>query len=101
MTARLFRCTISNAGGADIVLVDDHLSHGEWAEESIPSNTAPRLRPGQTGHYQAESGGDIPILESLMTGTEGWVLFTTTDSSGSTEFFRITHSLPYWSPKTG
>jgi hypothetical protein len=101
MTARLFRCTITNAGGAPIAWVGDHLDHGEWTEDSLPSQTAGRINPGQSGHYQAESGGDIPILSSLMTGTEGWVVFSTTSTSGSSEFFKITHWLPYWAPRRG
>ena len=101
MTARLFRCTIKNAGGAPIAWVGDHLDHGEWAEESVPSQTARLINPGQTGHYQAESGGDIPILSSIMTGTEGWVVFRTTNASGTTEFFKVSHFLPYWAPRRG
>src|SRR5262245_11513353 len=101
MTARLFRCNIKNTGGAPIRWVDDHLDHGNWAEGSLPSQAAGLINPGQTGHYQAESGGDIPILSSLMTGTEGWVIFRTTDIGGMTEFFKISHFLPYWSPRRG
>src|SRR5262249_52017396 len=97
MTARLFRSKIKKTGGAPIRWVDDHLDHGNWAEGSLPSQAAGLINPGQTGHYQAESGGDIPILSSLMTGTEGWVIFRTTDIGGMTEFFKISHFLPYWS----
>ncbi|MFU0507157.1 hypothetical protein [Pseudaminobacter sp. NGMCC 1.201702] len=101
MTARLFRCNITNAGGASIVWVDDHLDHGEWADGSLPSQATGTIAPGETRSYQAESGGDIPILSSIMTGTEGWVLFRTTNTSGTTEFFKISHYLPYWSPRRG
>ena len=101
MTARLFRCNIKNAGGAPIVFVDSHLDHGEWAEDSDPSSSAATINPGETKHYQAESGGDIPVFGSIMTGTEGWCLFRTTNSMGSSEWFRVNHMLPYWSPKTG
>lgn len=101
MTARLFRCNITNSGGAPIVWISDHLDHGEWADESLPTQTANTINPGQTGHYQAESGGDIPVLGSLMTGTEGWVAFRTTNLSGTSEYFKVTHCLPYWGPKRG
>lgn len=101
MTARLFRCNIKNSGGAPIFWLSDHLDHGEWAEESLPSQTAGTINPGQTGHYQAESGGDIPLLSSLMTGTEGWVAFRTTNLSGTSEYFKVTHYLPYWGPRRG
>ena len=101
MTARLFRCNIANSGGALIVWVADNLDHGEWADGSLPSQAAGNIAPGQSGHYQAESGGDIPILSSIMTGTEGWVIFRTTNLSGTTEFFKISHFLPYWSPRRG
>ncbi|RWO54662.1 hypothetical protein [Mesorhizobium sp.] len=101
MTARLFRCTIKNSGQAPIRWVKDHLDHGEWAEGSLPSQAAGLINPGQSGHYQAESGGDIPILSSIMTGTEGWVAFRTTNTSGTSEFFKISHFLPYWSPRRG
>jgi hypothetical protein len=101
VTARLFECTISNAGHAPIVWIGDHLDSGEWADGSLPSQAAGLISPGQSGHYQAESGGDIPILSSLMTGTQGWVAFRTTNLSGTTEFFKITHILPYWSPRSG
>lgn len=101
MTARLFRCEITNSGGAPISRIADHLDHGEWADGRRPSQTANMINPGQTGHYQAESGGDIPILGSLMTGTEGWVAFRTTNLSGTSEFFKVSHWLPYWAPRRG
>ncbi|WP_152530623.1 hypothetical protein [Paraburkholderia dilworthii] len=101
MTARLFRCNIINSGGAPILWIGDQLEQGEWAEESLPSKTAGRINPGQTGHYQAESGGDIPIFSSVMTGTEGWVAFSTTNLSGETEYFKVSHWLPYWAPRRG
>ena len=101
MTARLFRCNITNSGGASIFWVADNLDHGEWADGSLPSQAAGTIAPGQSGHYQAESGGDIPILSSIMTGTEGWVIFRTTNATGTTEFFKISHYLPYWSARRG
>ena len=61
--------------GAPIIGAADNLDHGEWADGSLPSQAAGNSAPGQSGHYQAESGGDIPILSSIMTGTEGWVIF--------------------------
>ena len=101
MTARLFRCNIVNDGKAPILWVKDFLNAGVWGEESLPSKTAGRIEPGQTGHYQAESGGDIPIIGNVMTGTEGWVTFRTTNTAGAAEWFIVRHWLPYWAPKTG
>lgn len=98
MAARFFHCEIVNQGAAPIAWVDDKIEHGDWVDDNVPSETARLILPGQTGHYQAESDGDIPLIGNIMTGTEGWALFSTTTPSGATEFIKIDHNLPYWPP---
>jgi hypothetical protein len=78
--------------------MDDHLDHGEW--EDPPSSTVRTIAPGQSGEFQAESGGDIPIIGNIFTGTEGWLILSTygSDSIGSAAqmYIRIFWNVPYW-----
>jgi hypothetical protein len=98
MAARSFHCEIVNKGTAPIVWVDDKIESGDWVDDHVPSETAKTINPGETGHYQAESDGDIPLIGNVMTGTEGWSLFSTTVADGPTEYIKINHNLPYWAP---
>jgi len=98
MTARLFHCTIYNRGTGNITWVDDHLDDGVW--ENAPSASARLIKPGNSGQWQAESGGDIPIVGNIATGTKGWVLFRTfgSDSVGSPYevYINVDWDVPYW-----
>ena len=98
MAARYFHCEIVNRGEGPITWVDDKIESGDWVDDNVPSETAKEILPGQTGHYDAHSDGDIPLIGSIMTGTEGWALFKTTAAGGVPEFIKIWHELPYWAP---
>lgn len=50
-----------------------HLCHGEWSTQP-PETIAPR----SLARWRSESGGDIPVIGSIATGTEGWVRYRTT-----------------------
>jgi hypothetical protein len=98
MPARLFHCTVHNRGTGNIHWMDDHLDHGVW--EDPPSSTVHTIAPGQSGEFQAESGGDIPIIGNIATGTEGWLILSTygSDSIGNAAqmYIRIFWNVPYW-----
>jgi len=98
MAARLFHCTVHNRGTGNIQWLEDHLDHGVWQDP--PSSTVRTILPGQSGEFQAESGGDIPIIGNIATGTEGWLILSTygSDSIGNAAqmFIRIFWNVPYW-----
>jgi hypothetical protein len=48
----------------------DHLVHGEFTNPFQPPQT---ISPDQLADWRAESAGDIPIIGSIGTGTEGSV----------------------------
>lgn len=76
MPARKISYTLSNKGTGDLIWVNDYLEHGEWTEGMLPSQSTGRVKPGEKKTFASESGGDIPIIGSIGTGTEGWVLFS-------------------------
>jgi hypothetical protein len=96
---RIFTCRIRNAGDGDIVWVDDSLAHGEWSEGKGPSQDTNTIKPNETREFEARSGGDIPIIGSLATGTEGWALFKTrfAEFIGSPQeaFIKISWDIPF------
>jgi hypothetical protein len=98
MPARLFHINLRNLGAADIDWVEDHLDHGEWADPWLPSTTAKSIKPGAVGSWESESGGDLPIIGNVFTGTEGRVVFRTRsgdDTDNHEEWIRIHWSAPY------
>lgn len=97
---RKVRCFIKNGGTGLVELIDDHLSHGEWADNQSPTQSASVINPGEEKMFRAEQGGDIPLIGSFATGTEGWALYRTripdNEKGGTMEcFIRITWNLPY------
>lgn len=95
MAAREFHCEIKNNGQGPIEWVKDGLDHGVWGGR-LPSQSTGVIKPGETAGYDAESGGDIPIIGNICTGTEGWVLFKTRSSYGATEYIHVKHNVPYF-----
>lgn len=74
MSARSFDLYFIN--DTDFTLVrqgDGHLCHGEWSTQ--PPDT---IAPHTSVHWRSQSGGDIPIIGSIATGTEGWVRYRST-----------------------
>src|SRR5258707_14826090 len=63
LVASLFHFEIVNQGATPIEKAQDYMND--------PSETATLIEPGQTGDYQAESDGGIPVIGSIMTGTAG------------------------------
>lgn len=49
---------------------DPQLDHGEFTDHFSPP---PTIIPDQLAEWRAESGGDIPIIGAIGTGTEGEV----------------------------
>lgn len=75
MPARTVHIRIFNATNFTLEKIkgdDGTLCHGVFTE---PFSFPPTIEPGHDGLWQAESGGSIPILGSVATGTEGWVKY--------------------------
>jgi hypothetical protein len=72
MAIRTFRVMLTNKTEFPLKKLEDHLDHGEWTHPWYPPDT---IAPGQTLGWQSESGGDIPIVGNIATGTEGWVKY--------------------------
>lgn len=70
MPARTYNLLIDNQTDFELSRTNHHLCHGEWTSEppaTIPAHTM--------GAWRSESGGDIPLIGSIGTGTEGWVKY--------------------------
>ena len=83
MATRSFRVMLTNKTGFSLVKVGDHLDHGEWTDPWFPPDT---IAAGEVRGWQSESGGDIPILGSIATGTEGWVKYRIEGGNGDEIF---------------
>ncbi|MEQ1407758.1 hypothetical protein ABK249_22825 [Neorhizobium sp. Rsf11] len=96
---RIITCTIKNTGNGDLSWVADHLDHGVWSDGKAPTERANVIAPGREGMFESRDGGDIPIIGSIATGTEGWVLYRTFWSefvgSNSEVFIRISWNIPF------
>jgi hypothetical protein len=57
-----------------LTLTDSGLDHGQWTDGGL--NPPPNIAPGATVAWQSESGGDIPVIGSVGTGTEGHVTYS-------------------------
>lgn len=74
MSARSFDIYFINETEFTLVRLDaGHLCHGEWSTE--PPQT---IAPHSSAHWRSQSGGDIPLIGSIATGTEGWVRYRST-----------------------
>jgi len=102
MPKRSTRITLSNNTGFPLALVADgaQLCHGKWTEgwQPPPATIADKTH----GAWQSESGGDIPIIGDIATGTEGWVKYQLTPPAPSPpELVYIHWDNPYvWSSGT-
>jgi hypothetical protein len=96
---RIITSTIRNLGTGDITWVADHLDHGVWSDRKSPTNRAKLIKASGEGMFESRDGGDIPIIGSIGTGTQGWVLFRTlcSESVGSTTtiFMKISWNIPF------
>lgn len=96
---RFFKCKIQNEGNGDIQWVDDHLEHGEWMSGKGPSEETRVIPPGEQKEFGAQSGGEIPVIDSIGTGTEGHAIFRTNfeDFIGSNPpgFIKIAWNIPF------
>jgi len=63
---------------SSLTKIADHLEHGEFTNSSQPPTI---ILPDQMAEWRAESAGDIPIIGSILTGTEGSVSYQV-DGSG-------------------
>ncbi|WP_426271314.1 hypothetical protein ACN9MB_07360 [Dyella kyungheensis] len=91
---------MKNSGKGDIELIDDNLDHGVWADNESPTQSMSVVKPGEKKFFRAEQGGDIPLIGSFATGTEGWALFRTKipdpEMGGSMDcYVKISWNLPY------
>lgn len=70
MAFRSVRMELFNMTSHTLTKTREHLDHGEFTNPFQPPQT---ISPGQKVEWRAESGGDIPIIGSIGTGTEGSV----------------------------
>ena len=106
MPKRSTRITLSNNTPFTLTLVDNgaQLCHGQWTGGWQPPSTIPSKTGGK---WQSESGGHIPIIGNIATGTEGWIKYALTPMAPPPpappppELVYIHWDNPYvWSPNT-
>jgi len=59
-----------NMTNSSLTKVGDHLDHGDFTAPFFPPQT---IIPDQLAEWRGESAGDVPIIGSILTGTEGTV----------------------------
>jgi hypothetical protein len=70
MAFRSVRMELFNMTSDTLAKTSHHLDHGEFTNPFQPPQT---IAPDQLADWRAESAGDIPIIGSIGTGTEGSV----------------------------
>lgn len=70
MAARSYNINLVNRTGSSLRRLAHGLCHGEWITEPPEE-----ILPDQVGQWGSQSGGDIPLIGSIGTGTEGWVRY--------------------------
>jgi hypothetical protein len=70
MSFRNVKMRVFNMTSHSLTKIAEHLEHGEFTDPFSPPDT---IMPDQFGEWRAESAGDIPIIGSILTGTEGSV----------------------------
>ena len=78
MSARSTKVTLQNKTSCTLALMDSGLDHGVWSDGLNPPAA---VAAGATAVWQSESGGDIPIIGNVGTGTEGHVKFSIVPSA--------------------
>jgi hypothetical protein len=91
MPVRSFEAEIRNKQLLEIKYEADNLDHGEWSEGREPSRIN-SLKTNEVISFGAESADG-----SIMTGTEGWVLFRVITTNIPDQFLRINFNVPYLS----
>src|SRR5258708_6694157 len=70
MAFRSVRMRLFNMTNNSLTKTADHLDHGIYTDPFSPPST---IMPDQLAEWRGESGGDIPIIGSIGTGTQGTV----------------------------
>ena len=74
MPRRSVRVTLLNNTPYKLTRVGSgKLCGGEWTSDQW--KPPEEIQPNNQGGWQSESGGDIPIIGDIATGTEGWVQY--------------------------
>jgi hypothetical protein len=71
--------------------IEDGLDHGEWQDPWFPPQ---QISANTNAEWRSESGGDIPLVGSIATGTEGHVKYNIEDGHGSSFFYTLGQSIP-------
>ncbi len=101
MAAREFHGIIYNGWNMPLYWLDDECDSGEWQDPWYPSRVpgAGKIEPQQSGEWRSESGGDIPIIGNIATGTSGWARWSVKVSDSSEEdhfeYAQVNWSVPY------
>lgn len=83
MAFRSVRMRLFNMTNSSLIKIADHLEHGEFTNPFQPPTT---ILPDQMAEWRAESAGDIPIIGSILTGTEGIVDYQVDGSADKVRF---------------
>ncbi len=70
MAARSYNINLVNRTGGSLRRLVHGLCHGEWVTEPPEE-----ILPDQVGKWGSQSGGSIPVIKSIGTGTQGWVRY--------------------------
>lgn len=77
MATRTFRVYLINQTPIPLKRVQLAVDHGDWTAPWYAPDT---VAPGQTVGWQTESSGDIPIVGSIGTGTQGSITLQLEDA---------------------
>jgi hypothetical protein len=80
MPARTIRVILHNETPFSLNKIEDHLDHGEWTNPWRPPQ---KIFTNTVAEWRSESGGDIPVVGSVGTGTEGNVRYNIDDGHNS------------------
>jgi hypothetical protein len=83
MAFRSVRMELFNMTSETLTKTSEDLVHGEFTNPFQPPQT---ISPDQLADWRAESAGDIPIIGSIGTGTEGSVDYEVTGRGDRIQF---------------
>ncbi|SDD27446.1 aegerolysin family protein [Niabella drilacis] len=82
MAARSVKIKLHNLTGFRLTKLEEGLDHGEWTGH-VPEI----IEPNSMVEFGSESGGDIPVLGSIGTGTEGHIKYKIEDGKNTECYF--------------
>ena len=83
MADRTTRVILHNNTAFSLTKIENDLDHGEWQDPWFPPQ---EIFANTVAEWRSESGGDIPLIGSVLTGTEGHVKYKIEDGHNSSLF---------------